>query len=127
MKTWFPIIFIFILISCNDTIETVKIEQISNAFDNTMNVGCPGSYEILENGEYINCRFGKDKIRHGHWITYVLIVPEGSKTNKMVRAKMEEGYYHWNKRVGFWKIYNQDGTIRDSLEYKNGIAVNYEL
>jgi hypothetical protein len=130
MKTGVVLILIFFFISCSDTIETLKVVQTPNQKSdevNILDIGCIVTYETLENGEEINRVFGKEKVRHGHWITYVLIVPKGSTTNKMVRAKMEEGFYHWNKKVGFWKIYNQDGTVRDSIEYKNGVAMSYEL
>ena len=43
--------------------------------------------------------------------------------NTIIRAKIEEGYYRCNKRTGFWKFYNNDGTLKDSVEYKNDVAV----
>lgn len=40
------------------------------------------------------------------------------------RIIIEEGSYKDNKREGFWKHYNSDGSIKDSIEYKNDVPLS---
>jgi antitoxin component YwqK of YwqJK toxin-antitoxin module len=56
------------------------------------------------------------------WITFALAVTKNNKV-KTNKVKIEEGYYRKNKKFGVWKFYNEDGTIRDSVEYKNFIPL----
>lgn len=42
---------------------------------------------------------------------------------KIIRNKLEEGYYRFDKKVGFWKFYNEEGTLKDSVEYKNDMSI----
>ena len=125
------VIFCFIQ-ACGNRSETVITEQGTNTID-TINIGCLGSYEInvLGNGETINRLYGKERIKQGHWINFEFIIPTGkqsfeaneNKNKKVARTKLEEGYYRHNKKEGFWKSYNKYGTLKDSLQYKNDIAV----
>ena len=109
--------------ACSDKTETVTITQDPNSLD-TINLGGLGSYDInpSDNKERINQVYGKQHIKDGHWITFGFAA---SKTgdNKADRIKIEEGYYRKNKKVGYWKTFNDDGTIKDSVAYKNGVSV----
>ena len=66
--------------------------------------------------------FGKDHIKSGHWISYGFTLKK-TVDNKTERVKIEEGYYRNNKKTGFWKFYNEDGTLKDSVEYKDDVPV----
>jgi hypothetical protein len=87
----------------------------------TLMDGCLAGFEIVENGDTINRIYGNNKIRQGHWIIFVLVSRDAD--SPLVKAKMEEGHYHHNKRTGFWKTYNKNGTVRDSSEYRDGALV----
>ena len=114
---------LFFLSACTDTTETVTIKQDPNALD-TLNLGGLGSYDInpADTKERINQVYGKQHIKEGHWITFGFTA---SKTgdNKADRIKIEEGYYRKNKKVGYWKTFNDDGTLKDSVAYQNGVPV----
>ena len=109
--------------ACDDKIETVDIKQGADSND-TISIGCLGLYDInpSDNKERINQVYSKGGIKDGHWIIFGLnfVKTADGKTN---RAKIEEGYYRKNKKIGFWKFYNADGTLKDSVEYKNGVLV----
>lgn len=109
--------------SCGSKSEPVAINQGPSAID-TINIGCLGSYDInpSDGKERINQVYGKDHIKDGHWITFGYAITN-SVDNKAGRVKLEEGYYRKNKKTGFWKFYKEDGTIKDSVEYKNDVPV----
>lgn len=127
----FAVLICFIY-ACNNKTETQIVEHATTAID-TLNIGCPVSYElnILGNLDTINKVYGKENIKHGHWITFGMIIPKekralNSKENSdknIIRAKLEEGFYRNNKKEGFWKFYNNDGSFKDSIEYKNDVVV----
>ncbi len=111
----------FLIEACADKIK----EQVKQSNKNDLN--CLPHIEILRNGDTINKR-REDGTKEGHWIFFEWIVPMGKEPNgaagKLVRAKVEEGYYKNNKKEGFWKFYNQnEGKFKDSVEYKNDVAV----
>jgi hypothetical protein len=93
----------------------------------TLNFCCLGNYELspFKEGDTINRRYHHNQVKHGHWITKVLISGNETSrsfayTSQMRWAKVEEGMYRYGKRVGYWRNYNKDGTLRDSVEYKKG-------
>lgn len=108
---------LFFIQACSDKTESLTINQTTNSID-TINIGCLGSYDInpSDNKERINQVYGKELIKDGHWIVFGNTKGADEKIN---RVKMEEGYYRKNKKIGFWKFYNLDGTFKDSIEYKN--------
>ncbi|MBA2612413.1 MAG: hypothetical protein H0U95_10605 [Bacteroidetes bacterium] len=118
------IIALFFIPAC--TIETVAVavKEDLNAID-TITTGCLVSYDInpLDNTEKINQVRGKDNIKDGHWITFGFAVTK-TNDNKTNRIKIEEGYYRKNKKIGFWKFYKEDGTLKDSVEYKNDVPLS---
>jgi hypothetical protein len=117
--------------ACDDKPETTAVESVKNVVGTSeVDVCCLASYEILENGDTVNRIYGKEKVKDGRWITFVMIDQQEKQTDKatagaavMVRTKMEEGRYRQNKRQGYWKLYNRYGTVRDSVEYKNDVPV----
>jgi antitoxin component YwqK of YwqJK toxin-antitoxin module len=117
------LLFLFLLQACSEEHENMTLSQNTNSVD-TLITGCLVSYDInpSDNKERINQVFGKDQIKDGHWITFALAVTKNSKV-KANKVKIEEGYYRKNKKVGVWKFYNEDGTISDSVEYKNFIPM----
>ncbi len=117
------LLFLFLLQACGDERENMTLSQNTNSVD-TLIIGCLVSYDInpSDNKERINQVFGKNHIKDGHWITFGLSVTKNSKV-KASKVKIEEGHYRKNKKVGVWKFYNEDGTIRDSVEYKNFIPM----
>jgi hypothetical protein len=119
----FGTLAVFFIQACADKTEAVTIKQDTNSID-TINIGCLASYDInpLDNKEKINQVYGKDKVKDGHWITFGFAVTKTTdkKTN---RIKIEEGYYRKNKKEGYWKFFKDDGTIKDSVEYKNDLPL----
>lgn len=117
-------ILAFVLVSCNTKNE--EHVPLSSSIDGATisQKGCLASYETV-NGERINKIYGGD-IKDGHWIHYEFVIPTAKEnTNKkVVRAKIEEGYYKENKKEGFWKFYNKGGTLKDSVEYKNDVPIH---
>jgi hypothetical protein len=87
-------------------------------------MGCYLPFELnpLGNNDTIN-RMCYEGTKAGHWIVFQWIIPNGKQplgaAVSPVRAKLEEGYYLSNKKEGFWKFYKTDGTLRDSIEFKN--------
>lgn len=112
-------ILLFILISCNSKKEEHGPLNTGIGSAPVSEKGCLESFETV-NGERINKTMGNN-IKDGHWIHYEFVIPTAKKNkdSKVVRAKMQEGYYKENKKEGFWKFFNTDGTLKDSVEYKN--------
>ena len=107
--------------SCDDQPEPVVAQQDSVITE--LNRGCPNSsYEVLANGDTVNKSYGNEKIKEGHWITFVLI-NRNPNDKKIEKCRMEEGYYKNNKKTGFWILYNRDGSVRDSVEYRDDVLV----
>lgn len=118
---------LFFIQACSDSKGTVTADQGSNMID-TINMGCLGTYELdfQGSGDTINKIYGEDHIKHGRWVTYALNLSKEKPTTdnaKTIRIKTEEGYYRNNKKVGFWKFYNEDGTLKDSIEYKSDVPL----
>lgn len=112
----------FLTLACSEKPEIVTLNK-TNIID-TINIGCLGTYDLnpLNTHERINQVYDKQKIKHGHWISFGVTVTKIAD-DKVIRTKLEEGYYRFNKKVGFWKFYNEDGSLKDSIEYKNDVAV----
>jgi hypothetical protein len=111
------IVFFFIQ-ACSDKPKTETAEKMGR--------GCFDIYElnVLDNHDTINRQYG-DGTKEGHWIIYAWIDPKEKAVgeNNPGRSKITEGYYKDNKKEGFWKSFNKDGTLNDSVEYKNDFPV----
>jgi antitoxin component YwqK of YwqJK toxin-antitoxin module len=80
-----------------------------------------------------------DGIKQGHWIifensiqnntAYTKSAPTHSEEDQQPKSltglgsPLEEGYYKDGKKQGFWKYYNVDGNLKDSVEYKDDQVV----
>ena len=112
---------------------TMTVHVIAGNVNDTIIDGCLGSYELNScgNGEMINKTYGRNKIKDGHWITFGMVIQkekQAGKTNatmrsKIVRAKLEEGYYKCNRKEGYWKYYTEEGKLKDSVKYKKDVLV----
>ena len=124
MKTIKLFVFVTIALCFTEACDE-KPKTTANIISKDIN--CPVPKEFLENGDTINKTL-ENGIKVGHWISFDWIIPKGKEPNaaavRVVRAKLEEGFYKNNKKEGFWKFYDKDnGTFKDSVEYKNDIAV----
>ena len=110
---------ILFISSCSGKTEAEKRNKMEGLVD-SLNIGCLSSYDInpSNNQEKINQVYGKENIKDGHWIIFDITKNANEKVN---RIKLEEGYYRKNKKIGFWKSYNKDGTLKDSIEYKTTV------
>ena len=119
----FAALILLLLQACVSETENMAIKQHTNTID-TLTMGCLDSYDInpSDNKEKINQVYGKNHVKEGHWIAFGFAVTKKAN-NKANRIKIEEGYYRRNKKVGFWKFYRADNTIKDSVEYKNDVPV----
>lgn len=86
---------------------------------------------------------GKDTVnliydgkKEGHWVvkehvkTLVSLCKDSTHQeankhayNKTFFCVTEEGYYKNNLKEGLWLYYNTDGSVKDSVVYKNGEVV----
>lgn len=103
--------------------------------NNEVEKKCYASYELtgpegkLDTLNLIDC----DKKKQGHWVVTKNIIPkfsilptDNNKTlqGKIIRRVIEEGQYTDDKKVGYWKYYNEeDGALKDSVLFNNGEAV----
>lgn len=71
-------------------------------------------YNPFNPSEKINQEFGKQRNKYGHWI-HLALTP--NKNQRLKKIKLAEGYYQNNVRVGTWKFYREDGTLKDSVNY----------
>ncbi len=113
--------------SCNDnTAVSVKQSPINRA--DTLNIGCLSSFEINPFGtnDTINRIYGDKRIKEGYWIIFGFIPTKkehATSVSKLVRMKLADGYYKKDKKEGFWKFYKEDGSLKDSVEYRNDMEV----
>lgn len=96
---------------------------------------CYASYELtgpegkLDTMNLIDC----EKKKQGKWVLIKPVIfknsisPSDTKESikkKLVYITVEEGYYKDDKKTGYWKYYNlDDGSLKDSVLYKNGEEV----
>lgn len=81
---------------------------------------CLNSFELGDTGDTINIIDCKG-LQQGHWIISKVIMTDKTHA-KMI--KIEEGFFRDNKKEGFWKFFNTDGSIKDSLEYKDDVPMH---
>ena len=118
--------------SCTDDKPDSTAPTATNVYD-TLNLCCLSSYDIDLEGRHdtINKIYGKDKIKHGRWVNYAFnrkthsSGKDSTSTNlaDLPRIKTEEGLYRFNQRQGFWKFYEADGSLKDSVEYRNDVPL----
>jgi hypothetical protein len=99
------------------------------------------SYELYRNEQGLDTInfFDQAGQKQGHWIifedtqkhtSYTRSAPakSGEKTPQSItspiRTILEEGFYENDIRVGYWKKYNENGNVTDSVFYKEGMALN---
>lgn len=75
-------------------------------------------FGLAPNGDTIN-KIDCNGFKQGHWINSHFAVPDGQRNASWV--KVEEGEYKDNNKQGYWKRYNPEGDIIDSIRYKNDI------
>jgi hypothetical protein len=116
MKKFILLLFIFafayILVqSCgeNPKTETVKPKRTMQSFE-------------MRGRDTMNWVDGEG-LKQGHWEVWkAYAFPEHPKDVEQI--KFEEGEYLNNKKEGLWKYYNPDGTVKDSVVYKNDVVAN---
>jgi antitoxin component YwqK of YwqJK toxin-antitoxin module len=112
--------------SHEDKTEVAIIQTPLNLAD-TLNMGCLSAYEInyAGNKDTINRTYGDKKIKDGYWIIFGLSnsSEKSSTVPQLARIKLADGYYKKNKKEGFWKFYKEDGSLKDSVEYKNDVQI----
>lgn len=107
---------LFILLSCE--------HQQSNG-----HIGM-GSYE-LKGLDTFNVT-DNHGLKQGYWIERGFVVPGGKRPNETMeemkkrvdQVKLEEGLYKDNKKQGVWKYFHDDGTLKKTTEYKDGVPLN---
>lgn len=122
----FGTIAIFLLQACNDSPKTVR-EYLAPVETNG---------NLIYNGDTINRQY--NGIRQGHFVLFENVVQRDSalsknslgavntevnKQNTMLSfgRPLEEGYYKDGKRQGTWTYYNPDGSIKNTVEYKDDL------
>lgn len=98
------------------------------------NYGCP----IVYNGDTINRSY--KGVKQGHFVLFdtdvqrntshtksppEAVYTEVNKQNSLTSPgkPVEEGDYKDGKKEGTWTYYNSDGTIKNTIEYKDDIEV----
>lgn len=85
------------------------------------------SYEI--NGRDTINVTDNSGFKQGHWVVFGFVIPGGKRpnetkeemANRAQHVMLEEGMYKDNKKQGTWKYYNQDGTLKNTIEYKDDV------
>lgn len=120
------VLILFLASSCEDDLQEEKKESYINMGD-TINAGCLSSYEINYAGanDTINRTYGNKNIKEGHWIFFGLSnrSDKTSTAPQLANVKLAEGYYKKDKKEGVWKFYKDDGSLKNSIEYKNDVQV----
>lgn len=120
----------FVIAACtNEQKKSVADEQTKSVSER-----CTSSYELTGLGgkdtvNLIDC----DKRKQGKWVLTKPVIfdksitPSATKESmkrKLVHITLEEGFYKDDKKVGYWKYYNEeDGVLKDSVLFINGEAV----
>lgn len=118
-------LFVFFILSCNDG---SKKKNNNYNKDKIHLQGCLQTYEIDPQRlhDTLN-KIYEGGIKQGHWLYYELAVKKTAQgeviKGSSYRTIVEDGYYINNKKEGYWKFYHKDGTLKDSVEYKNDIAI----
>jgi len=129
IKSIFILTILLLIQSCGDKGKTAdkKVDRDPKAIQ---------SFEIY-NGDTIN-RTDYSKNKQGHWevrkfvactktVQAVYTGEPGVQTkvsNDVDMVKLAEGMYVDNKKEGLWINFFPSGRIKDSVMYKNDIAVN---
>lgn len=115
--------------ACNN-----KPNTISENLGPADNYGCP----IVYNGDTIN-RYYKG-VKQGHFVLFdndvqrntaltksppEAVYTEVNKQNSLTSPgkPLEEGDYKDGKKQGTWTYYNSDGSIKNTVEYKDDVPV----
>ena len=128
IKSVFTLTILLLIQSCGDKTKTPdkKADRDQKAIQ---------SFEVYRMDTINKTDFSKNK--QGHWeirkavactktVTAIYTGETGVQTkvlNAVDMVKLEEGLYVDNKKEGLWKLYYPSGRIKDSLVYKNDIAV----
>lgn len=113
-------------LACSEsgTSKAGKTENLSDPVD----MGYLTTYQLNPQNlhDTFNKFYGKELVKHGHWINYSLTVQQGNPASTAPKSRLiktEEGTYKYNKREGLWRTYNADGTMKDSVLYHNDSAL----
>jgi antitoxin component YwqK of YwqJK toxin-antitoxin module len=89
-------------------------------------------YEVMDNKDTVNY-LDVNGLKQGHWILFevglsnvnvsITLSPDSVEKRAVVncqsgKCKIEEGFYKNDKKIGLWKSFNSDGTVKDSVDYK---------
>jgi len=130
IKSIFVLTILLLIQSCGDKTKTAdkKADRDPKAIQ---------SFEFYGNGRDTINRTDFAKNKQGHWeirkavactktVQAIYTGEPGVQTkisNDVDWVKLEEGDYVDNKKEGLWKIYYPSGRLKDTVVYKNDVAV----
>lgn len=95
----------------------IVLLHVSSCRDNskTQSGKFPTSYK-LDGTDTINFT-DNNGLKQGRWIVFYNATSKSDSLNQKLIS--EDGIYKDNKKHGLWKYYNLDGSLKNSIEYKD--------
>lgn len=127
-QKWFlAVIITIVIMACHEQNK----DEGNKEWEASVATSALCSYELAgpAGKDTINC-LDCDGRKQGHWIVTKYIVHKSPDTlrphekEEPIPTIVEEGFYKDDKKEGVWKYYNkEDGSLKDSVVYKNGEIV----